>query len=224
MNTENAGKEDPGVEEVLDEIVDLEEYAKRGERPPLSKGYRIRVNGEAFVVHDPTPTGREILTLAGLLPAKELHAARKARRRAAAQDRARRESRSAATRHREVQGVAARPDGGLLTMALRRQFDLLPEDRLFLDDLDLPSETIVDGSQWVLVHEFPTHGGYNHPAVTAAVRLEAGYPNAELHMVYFFPALARRTAGRSARRMRCSSLTASNISAGPAIARPRTPG
>jgi hypothetical protein len=61
----------PGVEEVLDEIVDLEEYAKRGERPPLSKGYRIRVNGEAFVVHDPTPTGREILTLAGLLPVED---------------------------------------------------------------------------------------------------------------------------------------------------------
>jgi hypothetical protein len=71
MNTENAGKEDPGVEEVLDEIIDLEEYAKRGERPPLSKGYRIRVNGGAFVVHDPMPTGRQILTLAGLLPAEE---------------------------------------------------------------------------------------------------------------------------------------------------------
>jgi Multiubiquitin len=61
---------DPGVEEVLDEIVDLEEYAKLGKRPPLSKGYRIRVNGEAFVVHEPTPTGRAILTLAGLLPAE----------------------------------------------------------------------------------------------------------------------------------------------------------
>ena len=65
MNTDNASKEDPGVEEVLEEIVDLEDYAKRGERPPLSKGYRIRVNGEAFVLHDPTPTGREILTLLG---------------------------------------------------------------------------------------------------------------------------------------------------------------
>lgn len=61
---------DPGVEEVLDEIIDLEEYAKQGKRPPLSKGYRIRVNGEAFVVHEPTPTGRAILTLAGLLPAE----------------------------------------------------------------------------------------------------------------------------------------------------------
>lgn len=62
---------DPGLEEVVDEIIDIEEYAKRGERPPLSKGYRIRVNGEAFLVHEPTPTGRAILTLAGLLPPKD---------------------------------------------------------------------------------------------------------------------------------------------------------
>jgi hypothetical protein len=71
MNSELTEKEDPGVEEVLDEVIDLEEYAKRGERPPLSKGYRIRINGEAFVVHDPAPTGRAILTLAGLLPPKD---------------------------------------------------------------------------------------------------------------------------------------------------------
>jgi hypothetical protein len=61
---------DPGVEAVLEDIVDLEEYAKRGEQPPLSKGYRIKVNGDPFVVHDPMPTGRAILTLAGLLPAE----------------------------------------------------------------------------------------------------------------------------------------------------------
>jgi hypothetical protein len=58
-----------GVEEMLDEIVDLEEYARLGKRPPLSRGYRIRINGEPYVVHESRPTGREILTLAGLLPA-----------------------------------------------------------------------------------------------------------------------------------------------------------
>jgi hypothetical protein len=63
--------DDAGVEEVLDEIVDLEEYAKLGKRPPLSKGYRIRVNGEPYVVHEAEPTGRAILTLAGLLPAAD---------------------------------------------------------------------------------------------------------------------------------------------------------
>lgn len=63
-------EDDAGEEAVLDDIIDLEEYAKRGERPPLAKGYRIRINGDAFVVHDPKPTGREILTLGGLLPAE----------------------------------------------------------------------------------------------------------------------------------------------------------
>ena len=38
---------------------------------PLSKGYRIRVNGDPFAVNEPMPTGRAILTLAGLLPAVE---------------------------------------------------------------------------------------------------------------------------------------------------------
>ena len=64
---ENDGH-DPGMEAVLDDIIDLEEYAKRGERPPLAKGYRIKINGTAYVLFDPVPTGREVLTLAGLLP------------------------------------------------------------------------------------------------------------------------------------------------------------
>jgi hypothetical protein len=71
MDNPHENKEDPGVEEVLDGVVDLEEYAKLGKRPPLSKGYRIRVNGEAFVVNEPMPTGRAVLTLAGLLPVEE---------------------------------------------------------------------------------------------------------------------------------------------------------
>lgn len=60
-----------GVEAVLDDIIDLEEYAKLGKRPPLAKGYRIKINGDPYVVHDPTPTGRAILTLAGLLPVED---------------------------------------------------------------------------------------------------------------------------------------------------------
>ena len=63
--------DDSGVEVVLDDIIDLEEFAKLGKRPPLAKGYRFKINGDSYVVHDPTPTGREVLTLAGLLPAKE---------------------------------------------------------------------------------------------------------------------------------------------------------
>jgi hypothetical protein len=79
--TETVGtKEDVGVEQVLDEVVDLEEYAKLGKRPPLSKGYRIRVNGDPFVVHDPKPTGRAILTLAEEYTLREKVAGQKPRK------------------------------------------------------------------------------------------------------------------------------------------------
>lgn len=77
-------------------------------------------------------------------------------------------------------------------MTLRRQFDLLPEDQNFIKEYGLPWETVVDGSQWVLIHDFPACDGYNHACVTAAIRLETGYPNTELNMVYFYPALARK--------------------------------
>lgn len=60
--------DDPGEVVILDEVIDLEVYAKAGKRPPLAKGYRIKINGDPYVISDPKVTGREILTLAGLLP------------------------------------------------------------------------------------------------------------------------------------------------------------
>lgn len=76
-------------------------------------------------------------------------------------------------------------------MDLRRQFRLPAEDEKFLNEYGLPWEAIVDGSQWVLIHDFPAPGGYNHSTVLVAVRLETGYPTAPLDMAYFFPSLAR---------------------------------
>lgn len=64
-------KEDPGEVEVVNEVIDLEEYAKAGKQPPLAKGYRFTVNGQPFVVEKPVVTGREVLTIAGLLPAED---------------------------------------------------------------------------------------------------------------------------------------------------------
>lgn len=55
-------------EEILDEIADLEEYARQGKQPPLCRGYRIRVNGERYVIYNPCPTAQKILEQAGLLP------------------------------------------------------------------------------------------------------------------------------------------------------------
>lgn len=77
-------------------------------------------------------------------------------------------------------------------MSLRREFDLPPEDVAFLTDYGLDWETIIDGSPWVLIHDFPTHQGYTLFTTTAAIRIETGYPPAALDMVYFHPALVRK--------------------------------
>jgi hypothetical protein len=76
-------------------------------------------------------------------------------------------------------------------MTTRRQFTLPEADIQFLEDYRLEWETINDGSQWVLLHRFPTADGYNHKEVTAAIRLETGYPLTPLDMVYFDPPLVR---------------------------------
>lgn len=68
MTEELEEKNVAAQEQVLNEIADLEEYARKGEKPPLCRGYRIKVNGKPYVVDKPCITGREVLILAGLTP------------------------------------------------------------------------------------------------------------------------------------------------------------
>ena len=109
-------------------------------------------------------------------------------------------------------------------MTPRRQFILPLEDEKFLDEYGLPWETVIDGSPWLLVHNWPTPKGYNEPKVTAAIRIETGYPDVGLDMVYVYPHL-KRIDGRPIgwpTPSRC--LRASLISAGHATARLRIHG
>ncbi len=76
---------------------------------------------------------------------------------------------------------------------LRHHFELPAKDHQFLDAYGCPWETISDGSQWVLLHNFSTQdSGYDHQRVTVAIRLETGYPKTALDMAYFYPTLARK--------------------------------
>jgi|APDOM4702015073_1054812.scaffolds.fasta_scaffold257990_1 hypothetical protein len=58
------------IEEVLEELVDLEDCACRGQKPPKAKNYRIRIDGEKYTVSVRSMTGRELLQLAGKDPQK----------------------------------------------------------------------------------------------------------------------------------------------------------
>lgn len=50
------------------DVVDIEEYALRGERPPRARAYRLKINGIAYTWSRPSITGREVLVLANLNP------------------------------------------------------------------------------------------------------------------------------------------------------------
>jgi hypothetical protein len=50
------------------DVIDIEEYAKAGKKPPKAKNYRIRIDKDRYVVNVSEMTGRQILELAGKNP------------------------------------------------------------------------------------------------------------------------------------------------------------
>ena len=51
-----------------DDIIDLEVFAQKGERPPKGKKYRFKVNATAYVVNKEVLTGKEILEISDNRP------------------------------------------------------------------------------------------------------------------------------------------------------------
>lgn len=75
---------------------------------------------------------------------------------------------------------------------MRRQFELPGNDREFLEARGLPWETIIDSNhKWLLLHGFPLPNGYAQTEVTVALMISGSYPDAQIDMVYFYPALVR---------------------------------
>ncbi len=77
-------------------------------------------------------------------------------------------------------------------MQLRSDFELPESDRLFLGTVPNRWEAVQDGdSRWVFIHEYQPPSGYQPTAVSVGVLIPAGYPDVQLDMFYFKPALSR---------------------------------
>jgi hypothetical protein len=73
---------------------------------------------------------------------------------------------------------------------MRRQFHLPEHDAQALDAAGHAWETILDGgSQWVVIRGRPVPVGYTVGAADVALMLTPGYPDAQIDMAYFYPAL-----------------------------------
>jgi len=88
---------------------------------------------------------------------------------------------------------------------LRRDFKLPEEDADCLDALCFKWETVADGAtKWLIIHDYPIPSGYNHRTADLALRIPPSYPDDQIDMVYFSPALALAS-GKAIRQL--STLT-----------------
>ena len=84
---------------------------------------------------------------------------------------------------------------------LRRDFKLTEEDVECLDAHGFRWETVVEGStKWLIIHGYPIPDGYNTRAADLALRIPPSYPDDQIDMVYFSPALAL-TSGKAIRQL-----------------------
>lgn len=87
----------------------------------------------------------------------------------------------------------------------RRQFQLPPEDTVFLNGLGKAWEAVVVANQnWVLVYEESISPGYNVAEADVAIMIAPGYPPGMLDMAYFNPALVLAN-GALPRNIQCSA-------------------
>jgi hypothetical protein len=74
---------------------------------------------------------------------------------------------------------------------LRRDFKLPEEDVDCLNALRFRWETVADGSaMWLAIRAYSIPEGYNHGTADLALRIPPSYPDDQIDMVYFCPALA----------------------------------
>jgi hypothetical protein len=75
-------------------------------------------------------------------------------------------------------------------MSMRRQFQLGEEDEECLAARDQPWEAIIENTaKWLIFPDYHVPEGYNYRTSTAAVRIKPSYPDDDIDMVYFYPAL-----------------------------------
>lgn len=75
----------------------------------------------------------------------------------------------------------------------RREFSLPPADVEYLDTQHAGWEAIKNGTvNWLIIGQFTVPSGYTVAATQVALRLEPSYPDTQLDMAYFHPALRRQ--------------------------------
>jgi hypothetical protein len=176
--------------EVIEDLVDIEEYARAGRPVPRAHRYRYRVNKQHFETQSPEITGRQILERAGLLPVEQYRLRLKQRHGAPTEIGLNEE---VDLRKPGVERLVAQKKEVQDGLENRRQFILPADDMAFLDSLGLHWDAIADGGNfWVIIYGVPLPAGFKQPATDVAIQIMPGYPTSPLDMAYFQPPVLRQ--------------------------------
>ena len=149
----------------------------------------IQIDKEYFKAPSPRMTGRELLQLADKKPAEDFAIYRKIK--GGQPERIGLDEKVDLSRP-GVERFLTLPLDQTEGLGTRREF-ALPEDDLFwLADAPHRFELVAEaGVLRVVLYGFPVPPGYNHRAVDVNVRIESGYPDTQIDMVYVHPELHR---------------------------------
>jgi hypothetical protein len=150
--------------------------------------YHVQIDKQVYETHDPTPTGKELLVLAGKLPPEQFALYEKPKggqpRRIALDQRV-------DLREPGIERFVTLPLDQTEGRDFRRQFSLPAEDAHWLEHSGFNYELVAEGGVLrVVVYDFQVPSGYNTDKVAVNVRIESGYPDVQIDMAYFFPALS----------------------------------
>ena len=178
--------------------IDIELCGKHGRRPPKGYRYRIRVDGEKYIVQSAEITGAGILGLAGKTT-DEWSLNRKhrgGRRERIASDQVVNLAEPGVERFETVRRQAQQGD---------EPYDLLPEDKEYLDaNHGGLWRKLLEGSskRGLLIEGFPIPGGYTSQNSNLMILMPHGYPGEPLDTFYFEPPLSRAD-GKMLRQLMC---------------------
>lgn len=172
-----------------DNVVDVEEFVAAGKPVPKAKQYRIRLDKQQYVVGVEQMTGREILALAGKTPEKFLLRAKAANGvEPIGADQVVSFLAPGVERFMTIPNEVTEGDGP----APRVQFSPLPADTKYLNSLGLRWEAVSENNvQALVIYNWPLPKGYSVHEADVHVRLNNGYPDTQIDMAYFAPAVSR---------------------------------
>lgn len=158
------------------------------------QAYKVQIDKSVYETDQPTPTGRDLLVLAGKAPPEQFALYEKQGgaqpRRIALNDRV-------DLRKPGIERFVTLPLDQTEGLGKRRDFSLPAEDIAWLEQCGCAYELVAEGGALrVVLYDFNLPGGYNVQKSTVNVRIETGYPDVQIDMAYFYPPLSR-TDGRA---------------------------